>query len=117
CVAFPPVCRKLLTSSLCGFAPRFGLDRGLALAYYYLTWRASLCSRVPAGTFRARKQFRRMEAKLTKLLRFSLCRTAASAALILACSWASAQMSAEKVAATNAILQQVRASIAKLPPN
>jgi len=48
--------------------------------------------------------------------RFSKFVVGAFATAVIASSFASAQMSVEKVAATNKILQQVKASIAKLPP-
>ena len=48
--------------------------------------------------------------------RFSRFVAGAFATAVVASSFAAAQMSVEKVAATNKILQQVKASIAKLPP-
>lgn len=49
--------------------------------------------------------------------RFSRFVAGAFATAVVASSFAAAQMSVEKVAATNKILQQVKASIAKLPPS
>jgi hypothetical protein len=48
--------------------------------------------------------------------RFACFVAGAFATAVVASSFAAAQMSVEKVAATNKILQQVKASIAKLPP-
>src|SRR5579864_2930498 len=48
--------------------------------------------------------------------RFARFVAGAFATAVVASSFAAAQMSVEKVAATNKILQQVKASIAKLPP-
>ena len=53
---------------------------------------------------------------LIKSPRFSRFVAGAFTTAVLASSFATAQMSVEKVAATNKILQQVKASIAKLPP-
>src|SRR3954447_24608831 len=52
-----------------------------------------------------------------KSLKISRFVAGASAATLFASSLAAGQMSVEKVAATNRILQQVKASISKLPPS
>jgi len=57
------------------------------------------------------------EIKLMKSPRFSRFIAGAFVTAIVASSFAAGQISAEKVAATNKILQQIKATIAKLPEN
>jgi hypothetical protein len=57
------------------------------------------------------------ETKLIKSARFSRFLAGVFGTAVLASSIAGAQVSVEKVAATNKILQQVKARIAKMPQN